>query len=161
MTKLPIVILALAGSAYAGGKTDKKDKKDLVTAQLDELRAAAKCDDKASVWRPWCIAADWSKGTAGDLPKGKVLVGLTIELEQGKSASDALSNKVTLVARDRRRRQSEADRRQAREQGRAEVCGRGRVQHGGRVQRQGDDREAAEGSQRLLQDAEGHVRDEE
>src|SRR5690242_17050238 len=70
----------------------------LVTRQLGELRTAASCQDKASPWRPWCIATEWATGSAGALPAGKVLVGMTIELEQGKSVRDALSNKVTFVA---------------------------------------------------------------
>ncbi|MDQ3369521.1 MAG: hypothetical protein M3680_29180 [Myxococcota bacterium] len=71
---------------------------DPVAVALGELRTAAKCEDKASVWRPWCTAAAYETGTAGALPRGKVLVGMTIELEQGKSAADALTTKVTFVA---------------------------------------------------------------
>ena len=70
----------------------------LVTRQLGELRSAAKCQDRASPWRPWCIATQWATGAAGVLPAGKVLVGMTVALEQGKPASDALSGQVTFVA---------------------------------------------------------------
>jgi hypothetical protein len=67
---------------------------------LADLAAAAKCSDAKSVWRPWCIATDgWSKGTAAALPAGKsTLLGLTIVLENGKPAADALSNQVSLSA---------------------------------------------------------------
>lgn len=67
----------------------------LATKQLTALRDAANCADKASPFRPWCIAADFDKGTAADLPKGKTLVGIAVELETGKDAHDALINKVS------------------------------------------------------------------
>lgn len=70
----------------------------LVTRQLGELRTAAKCQDKASPWRPWCIATAWATGAAGTLPAGKVLVGMTVALEQNTPAKDALSHQVTFVA---------------------------------------------------------------
>ena len=76
----------------------EKAEPDITKGRLDALRTAAKCEDKASVWRPWCIAADFETGTAAALPKGKVLVGLTIELEVGKDASKALTGNVSFSA---------------------------------------------------------------
>jgi hypothetical protein len=92
---LALVVLALASSTAVA---DKASPDDIITGRLAALREAAKCSDKASPWRPWCIAADFTKGTAGELPKGKVLAGMTIELETGKDAKDALSKSVTFVA---------------------------------------------------------------
>lgn len=71
---------------------------DPAEAPLAKLATAAKCSDKASPWRPWCIATDWAKGAAPDLPAGKVLVGLTIELENGKDFAQALSDRVSFSA---------------------------------------------------------------
>jgi hypothetical protein len=85
-----ILIAALAAPAIAD--------KDVATTQLAALHTAAHCDDKASVWRPWCIAADFASGKPAALPKGKTLVGLTIQLETGKDVGQALSDKVNLVA---------------------------------------------------------------
>ena len=71
---------------------------DVATARLNALRIAAKCTDKASPWRPWCIAADFDHGTAADLPKGKVLLGMTVELAVGYDVATAMASKVTLTA---------------------------------------------------------------
>ncbi len=57
-----------------------------------------RCDDATSPWRPWCVAAAYDTGTAAALPAGKVLVGLTIELETGKDVATALSDKVSFTA---------------------------------------------------------------
>ena len=75
----------------------KEAKNDIATDQLSALRTAAKCDDKASLWRPWCIAADFGTGTAAALPKGKVLVGLTIDLRIGQDAVTALRTNVSFT----------------------------------------------------------------
>jgi hypothetical protein len=89
MRKLTVITLLLCCTlAFA--------KDDPTASALARLRTAAKCEDKASPWRPWCIAADWSKGTA-ELPKG-TLVGLTIQLEDGADAKQALSDRVSFVA---------------------------------------------------------------
>jgi hypothetical protein len=64
--------------------------------QLEELATAAKCTDKASPWRPWCIATDFPTGKAAALPS-KNLVGITVELEKGKDAADAIRDHVTFV----------------------------------------------------------------
>lgn len=65
--------------------------------QLEELATAAKCTDKASPWRPWCIATEFAKGSGAALPK-KNLVGITVELEKGKDVASAIRDRVTLVA---------------------------------------------------------------
>ena len=66
---------------------------------LGELSKGARCTDATSPWRPWCIAADgWASGQVASLPKGKALVGITIEIEDGASVADALSKRVTLSA---------------------------------------------------------------
>ena len=70
----------------------------LVHGRLNALRVAAKCGDAASVWRHWCIATDFETGTAAELPKGKVLIGMTIQLQEGADAAKALFDRVGLVA---------------------------------------------------------------
>lgn len=94
MLKSLLLISLLASPVLA----DEAQPPDVTKTQLEALRQAAKCLEKASPWRPWCIAADFEKGTAADLPKGKVLVGMTIELETGKDTTKALSDKVSLTA---------------------------------------------------------------
>ncbi len=71
---------------------------DVATERLGALKTAARCDDATSPWRPWCVAAAYDTGTAAALPAGKVLVGLTIELETGKDVATALSDKVSFTA---------------------------------------------------------------
>jgi hypothetical protein len=88
--------VVVCGLLVLGG-TARADKVDPIAAGLTKLGTAAKCTDKASPWRPWCIATDFAKGTAAALPK-KALVGMTVELEDGKDFADALSQKVTFVA---------------------------------------------------------------
>jgi hypothetical protein len=89
-------LLALALIFVAAGSA-RADRYDPIAASLGALRTAAKCDDKASPWRPWCIAVDYYSGKPADLPT-KNLVGLTIELENGVDVAKALSDKVTLVS---------------------------------------------------------------
>lgn len=91
MTKSAVSVLASMIALTSVASADDA----LATKQLAALRDAAKCADPASPFRPWCIAADFDKGTAPDLPKGKILVGITVELETGKDAKDALINKVS------------------------------------------------------------------
>jgi len=93
-----VVVLVVAAIAPAAMAKKVAPKVDVVAASLGELRTAANCQDKASPWRPWCIAAEFPSGTAGELPKGKILVGMTVELQQGKDAKQALSDKVSFVA---------------------------------------------------------------
>jgi hypothetical protein len=89
----------IVGFLVVGGvaRADKADKADPIAASLTKLAEAAKCSMKASPWRPWCIATDFAKGTAAPLPT-KALVGMTVELEDGKDMTEALSQKVTFVA---------------------------------------------------------------
>ena len=76
----------------------RAEKPDPIAQSLGQLATGAKCSDKASPYRPWCIATEALKtGTAPALPK-KALVGMTVELEDGKDVADALTNKVTFVA---------------------------------------------------------------
>lgn len=91
-----LVVVSLVVSSVASA--DPKPTVDVTTAQLAALATAAKCEDAASPFRPWCIATKFETGTAAALPKGKVLVGMTIELETGKPAGDALTQKVSFVA---------------------------------------------------------------
>ncbi len=84
--------LALVGFPLAARADDK-----VITDELASLKAAAKCEDAASPWRPWCIATQFATGAAGELPKGKILVGLTVELEKGKEVQ-ALTDRVSFVA---------------------------------------------------------------
>lgn len=65
---------------------------------LAQLKDAAKCADKASPWRSWCAAADFDAAKLGDLPKGTVLIGTTIVLEDGYSVRKALAERVQFVA---------------------------------------------------------------
>lgn len=46
---------------------------------LTKLADAARCKDKASVWRAWCPATSWAKGKPG-APKPGVMVGVTVAL---------------------------------------------------------------------------------
>lgn len=91
------IIAVVVAGAVGLASVAHADKADPVKTGLTRLAAGAKCTDKASPWRPWCIAADWSKGAAGSLPT-KSLVGMTIEIEEGKDIAEALSQKVTFVA---------------------------------------------------------------
>jgi hypothetical protein len=91
MRTLVVLLIALAADAAAGP--------DKLATSLDALANAAKCSDHASPWRLWCIAASgWATGKAGQLPNGKVLVGVTIELEDGKDTAQQLVNAVSLTA---------------------------------------------------------------
>ncbi len=76
-----------------------KKMMDPLVGALANLATAAECDNKASLWRPWCIAATgWRDGTAADLPVGNVLVGITLEIQDGKDLKQALSDSVSLTA---------------------------------------------------------------
>jgi hypothetical protein len=87
-----------AFAALAACANAAPSEADLVSGRLNALRAAAKCGDAASVWRHWCIAAAFETGHTADLPRGKVLLGITIELEEGTDAAKALFDRVGLVA---------------------------------------------------------------
>jgi hypothetical protein len=90
------IIPAVVASMLVLGSTAFADR-DPIAASLTRLRDAAKCTMKASPWRSWCPATDFAKGTAPALP-GKTLVGMTVELEDGKDiAQEALVNRVTFV----------------------------------------------------------------
>ena len=93
MRNLTVLVLLVVASRGAFADTP-----DPAAANLAKLSKAASCENKTSPWRPWCIATDWAKGTAAALPTNKVLVGMTIELEDGKDISDALTHKVTFTA---------------------------------------------------------------
>jgi hypothetical protein len=71
-------------------------KDDPTTSALALLKQAARCDDKTSPWRPWCIATEWSNGS-NQMP-AKTLVGITIELEDGKDVKQALRDRVSFSA---------------------------------------------------------------
>ena len=92
ITTLMAVSIVLSPTlASAGNDVDKTE------ASLGKLRVAAKCDDKASVWRIWCSAAEYSRGKPGKLPK-KTLVGLSIMLTFDGDSTKALSESVSLAA---------------------------------------------------------------
>jgi hypothetical protein len=93
MLKARIIVVSL----FALARPSAADT-DLVTKQLAALGDAASCKDAASPFRPWCIAADFANGKLADLPKGKTLVGITVELEVGKDAKAALTDKVIPAA---------------------------------------------------------------
>jgi hypothetical protein len=93
---LVVPVLVALASPVAAEKLEPAPP-DPIADELAALKVAAKCSDKASVWRPWCIAADFETGTAAALPRGKVLVGMTIRLLKGKEV-DALTNGVTFTA---------------------------------------------------------------
>jgi hypothetical protein len=69
-------------------------------AALAALATAAKCEDPASPERVWCIAADgWAAAASATLPAGAAtLAGLTVELVDGKSVDQALSDAVSVSA---------------------------------------------------------------
>lgn len=74
------VALALAAAPASA----KRARPDPTRTVLADLHVAASCDDAKSPLRLWCIAADgWATGTAGKLPMGKVLLGITIERQVG------------------------------------------------------------------------------
>jgi hypothetical protein len=94
-----IPLLAACALLAGSGPVHAKKMMDPLSAALANLATVARCDDAASPWRPWCIAATgWADGAAGDLPVGKVLVGMTIELEDGKDLDQALRDSVSLTA---------------------------------------------------------------
>jgi hypothetical protein len=96
MPRMSLVLLLVLSSVA------RADQGDLVATQLTALRTAATCStkdsDKPSPFRPWCIATDFAKGTSAPLPRGKILVGLTIELQTDKDAADELIHGVTFAA---------------------------------------------------------------
>lgn len=98
---MPAVVTVVAAVTAVTGMSlahaEVTAKVDPLAATLTRLGEAANCTDKASPQRPWCIAAGFGKGAAGTLPK-KALVGMTVELEDGKDVVDALTNSVTFVA---------------------------------------------------------------
>ena len=96
LPRMKLVSLVLIGIVGLGGVA-RAEKVDPLTAALTKLGDAAKCSDAASLFRPWCIAVDFPKGTVPALPR-KALVGMTVELEDGKDFHDALINRVTFVA---------------------------------------------------------------
>jgi hypothetical protein len=85
--KLALALLLVPSLAFA----------DVTTDELAALKAAARCADRTAPFRPWCVAADFATGAAAELPKRKVLVGITVELAKGKEAA-ALTDKVSFVA---------------------------------------------------------------
>src|SRR3954447_4668762 len=88
--------LAWIGVALALTTATARAGDDPTKAALARLRTAARCEDKASLWRPWCIATDWDKGTPA-LPRTN-LIGLSIELAEDNDLRQALSDKVGFVA---------------------------------------------------------------
>jgi hypothetical protein len=92
MLKHALLILTLFSAAALAERAVEPEP-----TQLEELAKAAQCTDKASPWRPWCIATEFPGGKAAALPS-KNLVGITVELEKGKDAAVAIRDKVTFVA---------------------------------------------------------------
>ncbi len=89
-----IVVACLAALALAGAVEARKV--DILGRELMRLGQAAKCADKASPWRLWCIAVDFRSGSAAELPKGKTLLGLTIAIGYDKDVGAALRDRVSL-----------------------------------------------------------------
>lgn len=98
MTKLACLLLVFAPAVALADEMKAEPPDDPADAPLAKLAVAAKCSDNTSPWRLWCIASDWSKGSAAALPSGKVLVGVTVELEDGKDVAAALKDKVSFTA---------------------------------------------------------------
>ncbi len=97
--RFPLLASVAVLAVVAASPVHAKKMTDPLTGALANLATAAQCDNKASLWRPWCIAATgWSNGTAADLPVGKVLVGMTLEIQDGKDLKQALSDAVSLTA---------------------------------------------------------------
>lgn len=90
-----VALLAAGAAAHAGPSAAQQA---VIDHELAELGQAAHCKDPRSPWRVWCSAAAWATGSAGALPRGKALVGVTVRLERGKSASTALRGTVTFAA---------------------------------------------------------------
>jgi len=75
-------LLAVALAAAASPATAKPRLPTATEAILGDLHTAARCADRRSPRRHWCIAADgWATGTPADLPVGKVLIGVTLTRE--------------------------------------------------------------------------------
>ena len=97
--RIPVLASVALAAVLSASPVQAKKMMDPLFVALGNLATAAQCDNKASPWRPWCIAATgWTDGTAADLPAGKVLVGMTIEVENGKDLKQALSDAVSLTA---------------------------------------------------------------
>ncbi len=97
--RIPVLASVAVLAVVTASPVHAKKVADPLFAALSNLATAAQCDNKASLWRPWCIAATgWGDGTAADLPAGKVLVGMTLEVEDGKDLKQALSDAVSLTA---------------------------------------------------------------
>ena len=89
------LLVVLVVTFVTAGRADA----DKLSDALGKLATAARCSDKASPWRPWCIAATgWATGKPGELPKAKVMLGLTIELQDGKDTAKQLHDAVGLSA---------------------------------------------------------------
>lgn len=79
LATLSAAALVAVVAVTAAPATAKRRPPDPTAMILGDLSTAARCTEKASPFRPWCIAADgWATGTAAKLPVGKVLVGITI-----------------------------------------------------------------------------------
>jgi len=100
MRRLLVVVAVVLASGLVSGRVARADKDaDLTRRVLASLHSGAECQNKSSPWRVWCIAADgWAKARPAPLPKGKALVGLTIELIDGGDTVGALRDAVSLSA---------------------------------------------------------------
>ena len=95
MRAMKVIVMASLAALVVSSAVEAR-KLDVVGRELTRLGKAAKCADKTSPWRPWCIAVDFRKGTAAELPKGKTLLGLTIAIGYDKDDGAALSDRVSL-----------------------------------------------------------------
>ena len=97
LATLTAAALVAVVAVTAAPATAKRRPPDPTANLLDELSTAARCTEKASPFRPWCIAADgWATGTAAKLPVGKVLVGITIRRTLAATAPWDLSTDATI-----------------------------------------------------------------
>ena len=100
MRRLLVAVAVVVASGLGATRVARADANaDLTRRVLASLHSAADCKNKRSLWRVWCVAADgWARGKAGPMPRGKVLVGLTVELVDGGDAVGALHESVSLSA---------------------------------------------------------------
>lgn len=105
LATLTAAALVAVVAVTAAPATAKRRNPDPTAMLLGELSTAARCTEKASPFRPWCVAADgWATGTAAKLPVGKVLVGITIRRTVGAAgpwdlAADPSIGLAALVVR--------------------------------------------------------------
>ena len=98
---LAVPLAAMPGGALAQRRSPTAaPAADLTSSLLRELDTAARCRDRRSPHRVWCIPArGYAGGSAAPIAEGdQVLIGLTLELEVGQPVARALTERVSLAS---------------------------------------------------------------